>query len=87
VALLALDGQDIRQSEMLLVAPFEPENLDLPERSGRWTTVCGDFYEGEWRTLEQFSLGKEHCLEIDEDRATCLILICRPERGPAAMSR
>jgi glycosyl hydrolase family 42 (putative beta-galactosidase) len=86
-ALLSLDGHDIRQSEMLLVAPFEPGNLDLPERSGAWTAVFGDCHDGRWRTLEKLPLGTERRVEIDEDRATCLILICRPERGPPAMSR
>lgn len=77
-ALLSLDGRDVRQSEILLVTPFEPGDLGLSERSGGWLAVCGDFYEGEWRTLEQLPLDGKSGLDIDEDRATCLILVCRP---------
>ncbi len=82
--LLALDGRDVRRSEMLLVAPFEPGTMELPKQGGRWIALCGDFDQGKWRTLEEVPLDAERALEIDEDRATCLILMCRPENVAAA---
>ena len=86
-ALLSLDGRDLRQSDALLVAPFEPGKIALPQRDGPWTAVVGDFQQGRWRTLEQISLDTERRLEFDEDRATCLILICRPEAVAAVASQ
>ncbi len=51
----------------------------LPERDGPWEAVVGDFHQGRWRTLEKIRLGNERRIQFDEDRATCLILLCRPE--------
>lgn len=84
-ALLSLDGRDVRHSEMLLVAPFEPGDLGLSERNGDWTAVFGDFHQGKWRTLEQVPLDAERGLDIDEDRASCLILVCPPEKVAAGV--
>ena len=86
-ALLAIDGQDLRQSRMLLVAPFETGSLKLPRRTGGWTAVFGDFAGGKWRTMEQIRFDAGERLEIDEDRATCMILICRPERVAAGVAQ
>ena len=39
-AVLSLDRRDIRQSEMLLVAPFEPGSFELPEQECRPVGCC-----------------------------------------------
>ena len=82
-AVLSLDGRDLRHSDALLVAPFEPGTIALSKRDGPWVAVGGDFHEGRWRTLQQIRLGTERHLEFDEDRATCLILVCRLDSVPA----
>jgi len=79
-ALLSLDGADLRRSEAILVAPFEPGSLVLSARPGIVATV-GEFRDGQWTTLERLRLeldGGKLSLAIDADRATCLILLCRP---------
>jgi hypothetical protein len=75
-ALLSLDGRDLRRSEAILVAPFEQGQIDLPRRPGRFVAAFGEFRNGGWTTLERLPLG-ELSLAIDEDRATCLILLCK----------
>lgn len=78
-ALLSLDRRDLRQSEALLAAPFEPGELVLPSRSGPWSRLVGEFRDGRWITLETLppSDGPIRAT-FDADRATCLLLICRP---------
>ena len=80
-ALLSLDGADLRRSQAVLVAPFEPGTLVLPPRRGLVAHV-GEFRGGRWTTLERVepkvARGKLR-LDIDADRATCLILLCAPD--------
>ncbi len=78
-ALLSLDGRDLRQSEAILVAPLEPGTLDLSGRPGARIAAVGEFQNGQWKTLERAACDeKSPILTIDEDQATCLILVCRP---------
>ncbi len=82
-ALLSLDGNDLRTATAILIAPFEPGRAGLPRRTEPSVALVGEFREGRWRTLEQIALDSANpTLEIDADRATCLILVC-----PAAQSQ
>jgi hypothetical protein len=77
--LLSLDGKDLRQSSAFLLAPLEPGRVELPARAGALIAVLGEFQEGAWKTLERVPLdGQNPVLDIDADRATCLILVCPP---------
>jgi hypothetical protein len=76
-ALLSLDGEDLRRSEAVLIAPFEPGRVELPRRAGAFVAVVGEFRSGKWTPLEQFStVDAPLALDLDADRATCLILVC-----------
>lgn len=82
-AALSLDGKDLRQSEAILVGPFETGTLRLPPRAANWAALVGEFRGGEWTTLERITpLAANADFEIDADRATCLILLCRPRETP-----
>jgi hypothetical protein len=49
----------------------------LPNRDGPHVALVGEFRDGAWATMERIPLGgPERRLEIDADRATCLILVC-----------
>lgn len=75
-AVLSLDGEDLRRSQAVLVGPFEPGRLELAPRADKPVALVGDINRGRWRTLERVSLAAERpMIDIDGDRATCLILI------------
>jgi len=77
-AALSLDGKDLRKSAAVLVAPFEPGSLRLSKRPGSFVASIGEFRGGQWTELERVSLAPgELDLDIDADRATCLILVCK----------
>jgi hypothetical protein len=81
-ALLSLDGNDLRRSIAILVAPFEPGRVEIVNGAER-TALVGEFRNGVWTTLERVSLGAGKVrLDLDADRATSLILVC-----PAAESQ
>ncbi len=75
-AVLSLNGEDLRESGAILIAPFEPGHVALPERSGDLTAVVGEFRGGQWTPLERIGLDDVPSLEIDADRATGLTLVC-----------
>ncbi len=76
-ALLSLDGEDLRQSEAILIAPFEPGRVELSRRSGDFVAVVGEFRAGKWTPLERIALAEGAIgLELDADRATCVVLVC-----------
>lgn len=76
-ALLSLDGEDLRQSEAILIAPFEPGRAELPGRWGDFVAIVGEFHSGKWTPLERIALDESAiALELDADRATCLVLVC-----------
>ncbi|MGC8641945.1 MAG: hypothetical protein ACP5XB_18925 [Isosphaeraceae bacterium] len=78
-ALLALDRADLRRSEAIVLAPFEPGKRVLPARGGPWTVLIGDFHGGAWRTYETIAIKDgPAAVSLDADRATCLVLFCRP---------
>ena len=76
-ALLAIDGNDIRQSEAVLVLPFEKGRLILPGKESAMIGILGDFVNGKWVEFErmQFEPGKVEYI-FDETNATCISLIC-----------
>jgi hypothetical protein len=77
-AMLSLDRSDLRQSEALLVAPFEPGRVELDARSGARLAVIGEFRDSRWTVLERIPLPEgQVALDLNADRATCLVLICR----------
>lgn len=77
----SLDGADLRQSEACLVAPFEPGTCLLPLRPGEFAATWGEFHEGAWKTYSQQTLAAGSAeLNLDQDGATCLILVTKPER-------
>ncbi|GMQ80147.1 MAG: hypothetical protein BMS9Abin04_093 [Planctomycetia bacterium] len=78
-AILALDGNDLRRSQAIVVAPFERGTLEIPARLGKYVAVVGEFRGGRWTPLEQIDLAEQPgSLAIDPDRATTLILLCEP---------
>jgi hypothetical protein len=80
--LLSLDGRDVRRSDALLVAPWEPGVVALPGGGDR-VAIVGDFREGRWVGFEQLPLdARTPRLTIDADRATCMILVCRAGDAP-----
>jgi len=77
-AVLSLDGRDLRQSEAMLVAPFDQGRVELGRRSGQFVAVVGEFRAGNWTVLEQLPSDQGRlALELDQDRSTCVILVCR----------
>jgi hypothetical protein len=78
--LLALDGEDLRRTASLLVAPLEPGRLELPPCRGERVAVVGEFHAGRWVTYERVPLDSPRpALDIDADRASCLIRIAAPD--------
>jgi len=79
-ALLSLDGEDLRRSKAIVVAPFEPGEFQVPATLKEGVGLAGDFSEGRWRTLQSGVLWDRGrgLLGIDEDLATCVILLCPP---------
>ena len=74
---LSLDGEDVRQSRALLVAPLDTGSVELPARPGEFVAVVGDFAEGAWIAAETTALDPSAWrLDIDQDRATMLMLVC-----------
>ncbi len=75
--LVSLSDQDLCRTEALLIAPLEPGSIDLPPRAGRYRAIVGHFVRGAWAVAETISWESGPWrLEIDEDRATMLILVC-----------
>ena len=78
--LLALDGQDVRRTASLLIAPLEPGRIELPPGRGERVAVVGEYRAGRWVTYERVPLDAQRpALDIDADRATCLIRIAAPD--------
>lgn len=78
--LLSLDGIDLGNSSAILAAPFEPGSLELPRRPEDLVACVGEFRSGSWTTLERLPVNRDRpVVTIDADRATCLILLCRPD--------
>jgi hypothetical protein len=76
-ALLSLDGEDLRESRAILVAPFEPGRVELPSPPGDVLAVVGEFRSGKWTPFERIDFDEAAgAVEIDADRTTCLILVC-----------
>ncbi|MGQ9651345.1 MAG: beta-galactosidase [Phycisphaerae bacterium] len=84
-ALLSLDGQDLRQSAAVLVAPFQPGTLILPSSSPTHDTTgvyVLDFSDGHWNEYETLPVGpRDAVIEIDPDRSTCVLMVDRGSEG------
>jgi len=77
MALLSLDGLDLRKSKAMLAGPFDTCRIELPSRPGEFIAVIGEFQGGDWVGFEKIKLsGASLQLDIDADRATCMILLC-----------
>jgi hypothetical protein len=77
--LLSLDGEDLRRAASLLIAPLEPGRVELPPRRAESVALVGEYREGRWVTYQRVPLDlRRPALDIDADRATCLILVCPP---------
>ncbi|MBN1418228.1 MAG: hypothetical protein JXP34_05590 [Planctomycetes bacterium] len=89
-ALLALDGRDLRRSTAILVAPFETGRIEVSSAS-KLAACAGEFRDGAWTALERFRPdSRSGAIDVDGDRATCLILLCAPaeeERWAAHLTR
>ena len=80
---LSLDRADLWQAEARLVAPFEPGTCQLPLPPGAFAAAFGEFQGGVWKVFEQQSLSAGSVeMDLNQDRATCLILVVKPERLP-----
>jgi len=78
-ALLALDRADLRRSDAIVLASYEPGECVLTGRGGPWTVLIGDFRGGAWRTYETIAITEgPAAVSLDADRASCLVLFCRP---------
>ena len=90
MAVLSLDGLDLRESKAMLVGPFDTGRIELPSRPGQFAAAVGEFQGGDWVRFEEIDLsGDALRLDIDVDRATCMILICersQAERWAATLS-
>ena len=83
-ALLALDRADLRRSDAIVLAPFEPGECVLTGRGGPWSVLIGDFRGGAWCTYETIPISEGPAdVRLDADRATCLVLFCRPGQEAA----
>ncbi len=81
--LVSLDGQDLRRTQALLIAPLEPGSVELPPRGGDLVAVVGDFRQGKWVAAESMPWPSGPWqLEIDQDRATMVTLICHRNQQP-----
>jgi hypothetical protein len=79
-AALTLDGCDLRESRAILIGPFQTGTLEVAQRVSGWLACLGEFRGGRWVTLEEIQLDhRAGGLVIDEDRATCMILLCHPD--------
>lgn len=79
-ALLSIDGNDIRQSEAILVLPFETGQLILPSKKQSMIGILGDFKDGKWVEFERVKFESTKVEYVfDENRATCILLICKPD--------
>lgn len=83
-ALLSLDRADLRRSEAVVLAPFEPGERTLTGRRGPWSVLIGEFQGGTWKTLETVAIPDgDPAVKLDADRATCLVVFCRPGQEAA----
>jgi hypothetical protein len=81
--LLSLDGEDVRRSVSLVIVPMEPGQVRLPRQSSDRVAVVGEYSEGRWVTYERLPLDAGRpTIDIDADRATCLILVCQRTDEP-----
>jgi hypothetical protein len=85
---VALDGQDLRRSEEVLIAPFAPGEVRLAPRPGRFQVLVGDVVDGAFRVFERFDAsGAARRVTLDADRAASLILVVRAGLEGDAIAR
>lgn len=85
---VALDGQDLRRSEQVLITPFGVGRITLPARRGAFSLLVGDLRDGAFVPFEHERLaGDSLTFEIDQDRRYCLFLLARQGAEAVAMVR
>lgn len=74
---LSLDGQPLSDSSAWILAPLAGAGqITLARNVSPYLAVFGEFQDGQWVERERIELAKE--LTLDEDRATCVMLVCLP---------
>ncbi|MBT3290015.1 MAG: hypothetical protein HN380_21915, partial [Victivallales bacterium] len=83
VLMLSLDGTSLNESPPRLVLPLQGAcTLRTMPATRPEVAIVGEFRSGTWTELERLDLpaGSSE-LVLDADRATCVVLICRPEQA------
>ncbi len=89
VMLRALGSQPLADSNYLAVFPIDEGTVEIENKTLE-NPLClvGEFVDTEWRTYETFEPVKKNdgfiSVEIDNDRATCILILCEKERESAA---
>jgi len=89
VMVVAMDGRDLTASARLLVMPNAVGHMEIATER-KWdkpVATVGDIVDGQFKTLETAPLsviGKQLTLDVDADRALCLILIAEQQDASAA---
>lgn len=84
----ALDGRDLAESRELLLSPFEPGEIVLPPRPGRFVALVGEVLGGRWRTYERLALdGDGLRVTVDDDRCRAMGLLVEAGREESAVAR
>jgi hypothetical protein len=81
--LLSLDGLALTESRAVLVLPFSPGALRvLNGGDHRSVWIAGELQAGQFTEYDRGSLGQS--LSLDEDLATCLVILTTPKAEAAA---
>jgi hypothetical protein len=81
---LSLDGQSLGDSTAWVLAPLQGAGEVVFSRDmSPCVAVFGEFEDGQWVERERVELEpRSGKLSLDEDRATCVALLCLPEEIP-----
>ncbi len=86
-AILALDGQDVRESSALLLLPLESGAIQW-RSTGTWVDAVvetGEFRDGRWHTLETQVAGRAKDVmqvRVSADQALSPVLVCEKSALP-----
>ncbi|MBT3376011.1 MAG: hypothetical protein HN742_17415 [Lentisphaerae bacterium] len=75
--LAALDEKDLRRSQAILALPLSRGNVGLAGIDDGLTAHVGEVVDGHWMNYERIPNGQR--LEVDDLRATTMILLTRPK--------
>ncbi len=73
--LLSLDGKALSASQAVLVLPFSSGHLQMAGSCSGW--IAGELQAGKFAEYDRGSLGSS--LLLDENLATCLVILANPE--------